>query len=90
MASRASLASDGTFTIADIQSLNDIDGRRAQTVADVLTSEGLLRIVDQDDTVKRYTFAEEGLPTFFWITWAQQNLQPAETRKAAAAAASAS
>lgn len=90
MASRASLASDGTFTIADIQSLNDIDGRRAQTVADVLTSEGLLRVVDQDDTVKRYTFAEEGLPTFFWITWAQQNLQPAETRKAAAAAASAS
>lgn len=84
MAARASLASDGAFTTAEIQSLNEVDARKAQAVVDQLSAEGLLKLVDPDDASKRYAFTEEGLPTFLWITWAQQNLQPVEARKAPA------
>ncbi|MDB5423437.1 MAG: hypothetical protein JWQ29_853 [Phenylobacterium sp.] len=86
MAARASLASDGAFTAADIQTQNEVDTRKAQQVVEQLSADGLLKLVDEDDVGKRYAFTEEGLPTFLWITWAQQNLQP-ETRKVRAAAA---
>jgi Cdc6-like AAA superfamily ATPase len=86
MAARSSLASDGAFTVSDLQALNSVDARKAQAVVDQLSTDGLLRLVDADDVAKRYAFTEEGLPTYLWITWAQQNLQPTETRKAPASA----
>jgi hypothetical protein len=79
MAARASLSSDGAFNAREIQAVNDVDARKAQQVLDQLVADGLIHLVDEDDDGKRYIFIEEGLPTFLWITWAQQNLKP-ETR----------
>jgi hypothetical protein len=91
MAARASLTSDGAFSAAEIKSVNGVDARKAQGVIDNLAADGLISQVDEDETEKRYIFIEEGLPTYLWISWAQQNLHPdttAETRATASAAAS--
>ena len=90
MAARASLTSDGAFSASEIRAINEIDARKAQAVIDQLTADGLISQVDEDEAEKRYTFIEEGLPTYLWITWAQQNLQPETTPKAQRAAATAS
>ena len=92
MAARASLTSDGAFSASEIRAVNEIEARKAQAVIDQLANDHLITQVDEDEAEKRYTFIEEGLPTYLWITWAQQNLQPetaptkASTRAAAAAA----
>jgi Cdc6-like AAA superfamily ATPase len=91
MAARASLTSDGAFSATDIRAVNEVDARKAQAVIDQLANDHLISQVDDDEAEKRYTFIEEGLPTYLWITWAQQNLHPetapakASTRAAAAA-----
>ena len=92
MAARASLTSDGAFSASDVRAVNEVDARKAQAVIDQLATDGLIQQVDEDEVEKRFTFIEEGLPTYLWITWAQQNLHPeapkAPSTRAAAAAAS--
>jgi len=87
MAARASLTSDGAFSASEVKAINDVDTRKAQAVVDQLTADGLISQVDDDESEKRYAFIEEGLPTFLWISWAQQNLHPEPTPKARTAAA---
>jgi Cdc6-like AAA superfamily ATPase len=87
MAARASLTSDGAFSASEVKEINSVDTRKAQSVVDQLTADGLISQVDEDDSEKRYAFIEEGLPTYLWISWAQQNLHPETTPKARTAAA---
>ncbi len=86
MAALASLTSDGAFSASDIAAINELDARKSQTVVDQLANDGLIVQVDDEEKEKRYTFLEEGLPTYLWISWAQQNLHPEVTPKARAAA----
>jgi hypothetical protein len=90
MAARASLTSDGAFSASEIRAVNEIEARKAQAVIDQLSADHLLTQVDEDGAEKRYTFIEEGLPTYLWISWAQQNLHPEAPKTAARAAATAS
>jgi Cdc6-like AAA superfamily ATPase len=90
MAARASLHADGAFSAAEVRAVNEIDARKAQTAVDQLATDGLIVAVEEDEAGKRYAFIEEGLPTYLWITWAQQNLQPETPTKIRAAAAAAS
>jgi Cdc6-like AAA superfamily ATPase len=90
MAARAALSADGAFSASDVQAVNEVEARKAQSVIDLLLADGLIRAADEDGSGKSYEFIEEGLPTYLWITWAQQNLQPGEAPKVRAAAAAAS
>jgi Cdc6-like AAA superfamily ATPase len=87
MAARASLTSDGAFSASEVKAINEVDTRKAQAVVDQLTADGLISQVDEDESEKRYAFIEEGLPTYLWISWAQQNLHPETTPKPRTAAA---
>ncbi len=89
MAARASLTSDGAFSVSEIKAINEVDTRKAQAVVDQLTADGLISQVDEDEIERRYAFIEEGLPTYLWISWAQQNLHPETTPKSRATAAAA-
>ena len=83
-AARAALSGDGAFGVAELQAFGDVDAKRAQQVLQLLASEKILVADDDDDTGARMAFAEDGLPTFIWMSWAQQNIgaDPVTTRVA--------
>lgn len=83
MAARASLTSDGAFCASEIRAVNEIDARKAQAVIDQLATDGLITQVDEDGAEKRYTFIEEGLPTYLWISWASRTCTPRRPRRRA-------
>jgi len=87
LASRAALANDGVFTVADLTNANDLTARKAEEILSTLSADGLLRPAYQDDSDDRFTFVEDGLPALIWMTWAQRTLQPAPRPSRAAAAA---
>lgn len=87
MAARAALASDGSFGVAEIETTSDVAARTAQDAIDVLIAERLIKPSSGEEGQSRYVFAEEGLPTLIWMTWAQRNLG-ASVRPQRAAAAS--
>jgi Cdc6-like AAA superfamily ATPase len=84
-AARAALSGDGTFGISELQAYGDVDAKRAQQVLQLLTSEKILAPDSDDDSGERMTFSEDGLPTFIWMSWAQQNIgaEPGAARVAA-------
>lgn len=86
MTARAALATDGVFDINDIETANAITAKKAQEALETLSSERLLKSAPSDETVQRYAFVEEGLPTLIWMMWAQRNLnrEAAATPRAAA------
>jgi Cdc6-like AAA superfamily ATPase len=73
-AARAALSGDGSFGIAELQAYGDVDAKRAQQVLQLLSTENILMPDSDDDGGLRMVFAEEGLPTFIWMSWAQQNV----------------
>ena len=73
-AARAALSGDGTFGAAELQAYGDVDAKRAQQVLQLLTSEKILAADGDDESGDRMAFVEEGLPTFIWMSWAQQNI----------------
>jgi hypothetical protein len=83
-AARAALSGDGSFGVGELQAFGDVDAKRAQQVLQLLASEKILVADDDDDTGTRMSFAEDGLPTFIWMSWAQQNISadPATARVA--------
>lgn len=73
-AARAALSGDGTFGVVELQAYGDVDAKRAQQVMQLLRSERILVPDEEDETGQRVIFAEEGLPTYIWMSWAQQNM----------------
>jgi Cdc6-like AAA superfamily ATPase len=82
---RTALARDGAFKISELTGLDDLEGRKAKQLVDALTAGGLVAVVDERDGEKRYGFVEEGLSTYLWLYWAQQQAvqQPSKARAAA-------
>lgn len=90
-AARSTTAGDGVFGISELQTAGVTDQREAARVVAFLKDEGLLTVVGEEGGEQRYAFAEEGLPTLLWMTWAQRQMRPTaggKTRAATAAAAS--
>jgi Cdc6-like AAA superfamily ATPase len=75
LAARAALSGDGPFGIPELQASNEIDAKRAQQILQLLSNERLLVQQDESDAGERYEFAEDGLPTFLWISWAKENMR---------------
>jgi Cdc6-like AAA superfamily ATPase len=86
MTSRASLAADGVFDVADVESTNHISARKAQDAIEILMGENLLKPMAGGDGNARYSFVEEGLPTLIWMIWAQRNLNREATPQRTATA----
>ena len=73
-AARAALAGDGSFTLQDLVTDQEVEAKRAHQVISVLTSEGLLREVPGDDAPS-YRFLDDGLPAYIWMSWARDGLE---------------
>jgi Cdc6-like AAA superfamily ATPase len=87
LTARAALSTDGIFTASDVASANEVSTKKAEESVEALLSEGLVRVLPEQDLGKRYAFVEDGLPTLVWMTWAHRNLQT-EVKPARAATAS--
>ena len=74
-AARAALSSEGTFGSAELQAYGDVDAKRAQQVMQLLAAEKILVVDDEEGGGRLMSFAEEGLPNFIWMSWAQQNIK---------------
>jgi Cdc6-like AAA superfamily ATPase len=79
LAARAALAASGAFAMSDVQAAGEVTAVKAQRLIDQLIADRLLMVVEEGGE-KRYEFAEDGLPTFLWISWAQQSLRPEEAK----------
>ena len=86
MAARAALSTDGAFTLAELETVNGIDAKKAQALVTLLIAESLLSVGEDDDVGRRFSFIEESMPAYLWISSARQNLQ-GEPSKARAVAA---
>lgn len=75
IAARTALSSAGSFSVAEVQEYNQVDTATAERALKRLADEGLLVLSDDDEAGPRYEFPEEGLPTYLWISSAQQNLR---------------
>ena len=75
IAARAALSTDGNFDVSDLTAVDDVDARKAKHILDLLFAENLLVILDEDEAGHRYAFVEESLPTYLWISWAQQKVE---------------
>lgn len=92
-AARAALAADGTFTLQELVTDQELEAKRAQQVIALLKEEGLLREIQNDDTAN-YRFLDDGLPAFIWMSWARDGLEaipavPPTARKATSTGATA-
>ncbi|HET6971863.1 MAG TPA: ATP-binding protein [Phenylobacterium sp.] len=75
LAGRAALSLNGAFSERDLVVSCEVDEARARSIMKLLRDNQLVRPADlpgiHGDAV---SFVEEGLPTFFWISWTQKNL----------------
>jgi Cdc6-like AAA superfamily ATPase len=87
LAARAALGADGVVTTADMVTSSELTARKANEIVEMLTTERVLKLVNDGEGETRYAFVEDGLATLIWMIWAQRNLQ-ADPRQLKAAAAS--
>jgi predicted component of type VI protein secretion system len=75
LAGRAALSFNGAFNERDLVSPGEVDEARARSIMKLLRDNQLVRPADlagpHGDAV---SFVEDGLPTFFWISWTQKTL----------------
>jgi hypothetical protein len=45
---------------------------------------GVLTVAEEDENGRRYEFVEEGLPTYLWVSSAEQNLRQGVAKARAA------
>ena len=84
IAARTSLSADGPFGVADVQEYNQVDAATARQALERLCDAGLLITSDEDEGGPHYEFAEEGLPTYLWVSSAEQNLRQGVSKARAA------
>ena len=83
IAARTALSAEGAFGVPDIQKHNDVDANKARRILERLLDQEVLVPSEEDETGEKYEFVEEGLPTYLWITAAQENLRPTAPAKPA-------
>ena len=49
IAARVSLNTDGEFLRTDIEALEDVDARKAQKIIELLTSEGMIAVSEEEE-----------------------------------------
>jgi hypothetical protein len=83
-AARTSLSADGAFGVTEMQEYNQVDAATATQALDRLCDAGILMLAEEDENGRRYEFVEEGLPTYLWVTAAEQNLRQGVSKARAA------
>jgi Cdc6-like AAA superfamily ATPase len=83
-AARTSLSADGPFGVSEVQEYNQIDAATATQALDRLCDAGVLTLAEEDENGRRYEFVEEGLPTYLWVSSAEQNLRQGVSKARAA------
>ncbi|WP_293454355.1 ATP-binding protein [Phenylobacterium sp.] len=90
LAGRVALSLNGAFAEKDLVATGEADEARARSIMKLLKDNDLIRPADlARPEAKTVSFVEEGLPTYFWISWTQKTLAAAPPQSPRTAAGSA-
>lgn len=90
LAARTALNGNGIFSERELIATGEADKARARAIMELLRTNGLITNADPIEAggeENAFTFVEEGLPTYLWVSWTQRSLASGATRPTRAAAA---